>query len=199
VAAAKTQLVKDLSATFKRHMREADEQKRRDLAPLDAKRQAMAQQQRAERGNLKSRHQERWATESRERTARFDTGVKGIWSRLTGKHAELRKQNEREAYLALARDRAEHQGLIDTQMTDRQALQAQIKAVRGRHAALLKELRTDQQKARDLARPEPVKEPARKPTRQTQRPTMDERLQRLREGQKAPKPRGRERDWDRER
>lgn len=199
VAAAKAQLAKDLSATFKRHMREADEQKRRDLAPLDAKRQAMVQQQRQERAHLKGKQQERWAAESRERSARFDTGVKGAWGRLTGKHAELRKQNEREAYLALARDRAQRQGLIDAQMTDRQALQAEIKAVRGRHAALLKELRTDQQKARDLARPEPIKESGREPIRQTQRPTMDERLQRLREGQHTPKSRGRGRDWDRER
>ncbi|MCC7253054.1 relaxase/mobilization nuclease domain-containing protein [Hyphomicrobium sp.] len=193
VAEAKAQLSKDLSATFKRHMREADEQKRRDLAPLDAKRQAMVQQQRQERVHLQGKQQERWADESRERAARFDKGVKGVWSRITGEHAELRKQNEREAYLALARDRAQRQGLIDAQMRDRQALQAEIKSVRNRHAALLKELRTDQQKARELARPEPVREP----TGQTQRPTMDERLQRLREGQKAPKPRGR--DWSRER
>lgn len=193
VAEAKAQLSKDLSATFKRHMREADEQKRRDLAPLDAKRQAMVQQQRQERAHLQEKQQERWAEESRERAARFDKGVKGVWSRITGKHAELRKQNEREAYLALARDRAQRQGLIDAQMRDRQALQAEIKSVRNRHAALLKELRTDQQKVRELARPEPVREPP----QQTQRPTMDERLQRLREGQKAPNSRGR--DWSRER
>lgn len=192
VAAAKAQLAKDLSATFKRHMREAEEQKRRELAPLDAKRQAIVHQQRQERTQLKAKQMERWAEESRARTARFETGVKGLWNRITGKHAEVQKQNEREAYVALARDRAQRQSLIDAQMHDRRALQAEIKSVRDRHAAILKDLRADQQQARQLARPEPAKSPAKEP------PTMEQRLERLRKGVRGAKP-DRNRGFDRER
>lgn len=200
VGRAKAQLAKDLSATFKRHMREAEEQKRRDLAPLEAKRMAMVQQQLQERAHLKAKQQQHWAEESQVRAARFEKGVKGLWSRVSGKHAATQKQNEREAYLALARDRVQRQGLIEEQIRDRQNLQSQIKSVRGRHAALLKELRTDQQKVREIARPEPDKErpaPVNQPPVRSERPSMDERLQRLREGQKPS--RSRSRDWDRER
>jgi len=210
VAEAKSQLAKDLSATFKRHMREAEEQKRRDLAPMETKRQSMIQRQRQERAHLKVRQQERWAEESRARAARFEKGVKGLWSRVSGKHAATQKQNEREAYLALARDRDQRQSLIDAQMTDRQALQSQIKAVRDRHAALLRGLRSDQQQVREMARQsDPVKEPskeirpqekpqARPQPKQYKRPTMEQRLERLRKGERGPQS-GRARDWDRER
>lgn len=197
VAEAKAQLAKDLSATFKRHMREADEQKRRDLAPLEAKRQAMVQQQRQERANLKTRQQTRWAEETRTRAARFDKGVKGLWNRISGKHAEVQKQNEREAYLALARDRDQRQTLIDGQMQDRRALQAEIKALRGRHAAMLKELRTDRQQVREMAQ---EAEAAAVPQEQTRKPrsTMEQRLERMRNGERRPKT-GHSRDFDRER
>lgn len=211
VAQAKSHLARDLSSTFKRHMREAEEQKRRDLAPLEAKRTSMVQQQRQERAHLKIKQQQRWAEESQVRTARFEKGVIGLWSRVTGQHAATQKQNEREAYLAFARDRVQLQSLIEAQLTDRQALQSQIKTVRDRHAALLKELRSDQQQVRQMARPGSARElPAREmpaqeqrasvkssPARTSERPSMDERLQRMRDGNKPARPRGR--DMDRER
>lgn len=190
VAEAKAALAKDLSATFKRHMREAEEQKRRDLSPLEAERRAMVQNQRQERAHLKAKQQERWAEESRQRAARFDKGVRGLWSRVTGKHAEVQRQNEREAYAALSRDRDQRQGLIEAQMRDRQALQVKIRAVRDRHAAMLRELRADRQQVRQMMRPEPEKAPV----RQAGRPTIEERLERLRQGQHTTKPRDRGRD-----
>lgn len=176
VAEAKAQLAKDLSSTFRRHMQEAGERKRRALAPLEIKRQTMAGQHRQERARLKTKQQERSAAEFRERAARFDKGIRGIWSRMTGKHAAIQRQNEREAYAALARDRAQRQGLIDAQMKDRQELQAQIQTVRDRHAAMLKELRQDQRHVRKMAQS-----------------SLGHRLDRAREGRRAHK----QRDWDR--
>lgn len=195
VSKAKAQLAKDLSATFKRHMREAEEQKRRDLAPLDAERRAMVQGQRQERTHLRTRQTERWAGESCARAARFDTGVKGLWGRMTGKHAEISKANEREAYTALARDREQRQTLIDAQMNDRQALQENIRAVRDRHAAMLRELRQDQQQVRQIAR---APEPAKDIVKDTRTPSTEQRLERLRKGERGPQ-RERGRDFDRER
>lgn len=199
VVEAKAQLAKDLSATFKRHMREAEEQKRRELAPLDAKRQAIVQQQRGERTQLRSKQEQRWTEEASVRAARFDRGVKGLWGRLSGKHAELQKENEREAYAALARDRAQRQSLIEAQMKDRQALQSQIKSVRDRHAATLEDLRTDQQQVRQMGR---APEPAKDIVKETRQPSMEQRLERLRKGERGPQPghsRDGGRDFDRER
>jgi hypothetical protein len=197
VEAAKAQLAKDLSATFLRLRREAEEQKRRDLAPLDQQRKAMAQQQKAERARLKSGQQSRWAEESRARVERFDMGIKGLWSRLSGKYAQVQKQNEREAYSALARDRAQRQSLIEAQMHERQALQAQIKSARDRHAALFKELRADQQVARQIAKPEAAPKISKTFALEAHlTPSMDERIARLRNGERSPR---RGRDMDRER
>lgn len=188
VSQAKAQLARDLSATFKRHMREAEEQKRRDLGPLEARRQGMVQAQQQERTQLKAKQKERWQAEIAERQARFRDGARGLWDRLSGKYAEIRKANEREAYAALARDREQRQRLIFSQMNERQALQAEIKAVRERHASLAKELRSDIQGARLLAK----EAQAEKAT------TMEQRLDKLRNGERSPK-RGRDRDMDRER
>lgn len=199
VQAAKAQLAKDLSANFLRLRREADEQKRRDLTPLDKQRATMVQAQRTERARLKVGQERRWAEETRARVDRFDKGLKGLWGRLSGKHAEVQRQNEREAYAALARDRAQRQAVIDAQIRDRQALQAQIKAVRERHATLLKELRADQQAVRQIERPETAPKVS-KTFEQEARPapSMDERIERLRKGEPSPR-RGRGRDMDRER
>ena len=199
VQAAKAQLAKDLSANFLRLRREADDQKRRDLAPLDSQRAAMVQAQRAERTKLKAVQDRRWAEETRARAERFDRGVKGIWSRLSGKHAELQRQNEREAYAALTRDRAQRQAVIDAQMQDRQGLQAQIKAVRDRHATLLKELRADQQTAKHIERAQSAPQVSKAFTQEARpAPSTDERIERLRGGQRSPR-RDRDRDKDRDR
>lgn len=199
VEAAKLQLAKDLSANFLRLRREAEQHKRRDLTPLENQRKTMAQQHKAERAQMKSGQQSRWAEESRTRVERFDTGFKGVWSRFSGKHAQTQQQNEREAYAALARDRAQRQSLIDAQMKDRQALQTQIKAVRNRHAAQFKELRADQQVARQIAKPEAVPNISKTFTQEARpAPSMDERIERLGKGERSPRS-WRDRDLDRER
>ncbi len=197
---AKAQLAKDLSANFMRLRREAEDQKRRDLGPLDQQRASMVQAQRAERAKLKAGQERRWAEETRERTERFDKGLKGLWGRLNGKHAEVQRQNEREAYAALARDRAQRQTVIDAQMQDRRSLQAQIKAVRDRHAALLKELRADQQAAKQIERPAPTAKVSKAFAQEVRpnTPSTEERIERLRKGERSPR-RGRDRDFDRER
>jgi hypothetical protein len=200
VQAAKAQLAKDLSANFLRLRREAEQQKRLDLAPLDQQRTSMVQAHRAERARLKAGQERRWAEETHARADRFEKGLKGLWGRLTGKHAEAQRQNEREAYAALARDRSQRQAVIDAQMRDRQTLQAQIKVVRDRHASLLKELRADQQAAKQIEKIESKGKASKTFTHEAQptQPTMDDRIELLRKGERAPR-RGRDRGMDRER
>ncbi len=197
VSAARAELAKDLSLTFKRHLREADEEKRRDLVPLTTQRQAMAAQQRQERASVHVQQEQRWAAETRARMERFAPGLRGLWSRLTGKHAQVQRQNEREAYEGLIRDREQRQALIDSQMTDRQALQHQIRGVRERHAALLKELRQDQERVQPpVTHPDMAKDFSTRAA--NARPSTEERLHRLRSGH-AQSQTDRPRDFDRER
>lgn len=195
VADARNALATELSVTFKRHLREAHATRRMDLVPLEAQRQRMVQAHRQERVHLKAQQERRWAEETRARVERFDKGVKGLWNRLTGKHAAIQKANEREAYAALARDRAQRQTVIDGQMKDRQALQVQIKDMRDRYAVILKELRQDRQQVKAaLDRPVVTKDFGQQA--KAERPTMDERLDRLRAKETVPR-RRRDRDNDR--
>ena len=159
VEEARQALAQDLKTTFRRHLKEADQLKRRSLAPLEIQRQAMVEAHRRERAALKEKQGIRWSDEARTRSGRFDKGLKGLWSQLTGRHAEIYRQNVKEAHTALMRDRAQRQALIDGQMHDRQSLQEKIKAARDRHAALLKELRNDQTKIADKARSESSRNP----------------------------------------
>jgi hypothetical protein len=190
VTDARAQLAKDLSQTYQRHRKEADHQKKRELAPIEKQRSEMAAAHRLERARLDARQKERWIQESKERAARIPSGMRGLWSRLSGQQALIQKQNEREAYLALQRDRAQRQAIIDAQLAERRTLQAQIKATRDRHAALLRELRSDQQQIKQtLSAPPVMKEfeaqanPAAKPSatrREDKSPSPTERLDRLR-------------------
>ncbi|MBA4130063.1 MAG: relaxase [Hyphomicrobium sp.] len=203
IADARTQLAKDLSQAYQRQRKEADALKRHQLAPLEQKRLEMATAHRLERARLDTRQRDRWTLESKERAARIPGGMRGLWSRLSGQQAQIQKQNEREAYEALQRDRAQRQAIIDAQIAERQRLQAQIKAVRDRHAALLRELRADQKQVqRTLESPSVKREfEAKANPRADVRPSTQQLLDRLREGNgsEPSPPRDRGKDRDRER
>jgi len=85
------------------------------------------QRQRDEREGLSQAHELRWNAEVTARAQRLSKGFRGIWDRLTGKYAELKNQNEREALLALRRDRDEKDALIFRQIEERGALQRRIR------------------------------------------------------------------------
>ena len=66
-----------------------------------------------------------------------------MWDRVTGKHAQVRRQNEREAAKADARDRAEKDKLIFGQLDERRALHRDVKEARQRHSEHVAELHGD--------------------------------------------------------
>jgi hypothetical protein len=202
VAQAREQLAKDLSQTWQRFRKEAELQKQRDLAPLEIKRKEIAQAHNQERMRLDMGQQQRWQEETKARAALMPSGVRGLWNRLTGQQALIQQQNEREAYLSLARDRAQRQALIDAQLSDREKLQDQIKTERDRHAALLRELRTDQAQIKQTLSASPVVKEfgvqanaqakvapnSAEKARPDPAPTMQKRLDRLREPKPTERP-----------
>lgn len=95
---------------------------------LEQKRKLVALQ-RHERQVLRELQLVRWMQEQRERLERFRTGLKGLWDRLTGRHANIAERNTNEVLRASERDDQERQALIDRQLEDRRALQRQIKAL----------------------------------------------------------------------
>ncbi len=67
------------------------------------------------------------------RASRVRKGFKGLWDKLTFKYWSIRKANEKEAWQCHVRDREERQELIEIQLDQRQALQAQFDSMRKRH------------------------------------------------------------------
>lgn len=81
----------------------------------------------------------------------------GLWDRLTGKRAQLEKQNELELLWALQRDRNQRQMVVDAQLCERAALQSEIRAQRTKHAQKLRSLHFDAANYRLMRRGEEAK------------------------------------------
>ena len=132
---------------------EASQAKRRDMAPLEAKRFTMRNAQRGERQKLDENQRLRGMAEAKVRNARLRSGVMGIWDRLTGHRRETVRLNESEAQQAAVRDRGERHGLVVDQLNTRRALQRDIIAVRGRYTDQVTELHRDLKAQRHHAGP----------------------------------------------
>ncbi|MES9861443.1 MAG: relaxase/mobilization nuclease domain-containing protein [Candidatus Thiodiazotropha sp. LLP2] len=62
----------------------------------------------------------RRSKEQEDRQSRFSKGLLGLWNRVTGRHTEIKQQNEMEAYQCTVRDHKEKDKLIYRQITERQ-------------------------------------------------------------------------------
>lgn len=107
--------------------------KQEELKPLTDARDQMVTAQRAERDLLSRRQEERTRAEAAQRAAKFRRGLGVVMDVLTGRLFQTRRENEREAYQGLLRDRAQREALYAEQMKEREALQRRIEATRTRH------------------------------------------------------------------
>ena len=103
----------------------------------------MAEQHRSERRKLDEGQEKRWAIETQARAARMSRGFRGLWDRVTGRHAETKRQNEREAWQAWQRDQAQREDLIAAQLEERQRLQARMIEVHKAHTQERAQLEAD--------------------------------------------------------
>ena len=130
-----------MSEKLKKHVREIEAFQKTQSASMAFRKAQLIQRQRGERSDLKELHEKRWTKETQERAARLSEGFRGIWDRMTGKYAEIRRQNELEALNGLRRDRAETDSLIFADLEERSLFhrqrndmrRAQAKAVEGLH------------------------------------------------------------------
>lgn len=112
----------------------------------------------------------RQAEEARVRYDRFSRGLlRGIWDRITGRHAAIKRQNEEEFLASMQRDAAERQLLIDRQLEERRSLHRQIREHQMRLERELDALQTKPNLGHDrsqvIMQPDGVF-PARRPRRQ---------------------------------
>ncbi|MGQ3284184.1 relaxase/mobilization nuclease domain-containing protein [Bosea sp. (in: a-proteobacteria)] len=112
----------------------------------------------------------RQVEEARARYAQFSKSwLKGIWDRITGRHAAIRRENEAELARALERDRLERQALIERQLHDRRSLQLQIRHHQDRLERELQQLQ------------EPASKPTLKPELQQHLAAKPQRTRRRRD------------------
>lgn len=152
VEQARAQTAQDMRTNFQRHVKQAksDFQQKADTA--ETRRLKMVEQQRAERQKQQAGQQGRWNEEVRQRSQRLNSGLKGVWQRITGQHKRIQQQNERDAYESLKRDQARRERLISAQMKDRRELQIEVKATRERQYETLSNIRQDQQSYKSMQR-----------------------------------------------
>lgn len=218
---AKVQIARDMRGAFARHAHEAKTQHAEEMRRFEEQRQHVTAHHRAERENLKKGQQERFEREARERSARLNSGLKGLWQRVSGQRGKIEKQNEREAYEAVLRDRAQTDALILQQLQDRRKLQQEIKGTHDRHNEQTQDIKTDQSRYREMQRdptaalrpPEQKSKPssldtdmhrkaglaktdfqrATEPVQAPERPSNEDRLARLRNRDRDPKQQTRQR------
>lgn len=149
---ARVQTAQDMHTNFQRHAEQTKSDFQQNADAIETRRLKMVQQQQVERQKQQAGQQKRWNEEVRQRSQRLNSGLKGVWQRITGQHKRIQQQNEQEAYAALKRDQAQRESLIRAQMQDRRKLQIEIKATRERQFDAINDIRQDQQRYRSMQR-----------------------------------------------
>lgn len=139
----KQRIASEMSPVLRKHIDEARAGWRDLSATLAFKKTAMRDLQRVERRTLIKQQTRRAETEAKQRAAKLPKGLKGLWSRVTGKLSKLKLANEHDAKRCAHRDNLERQDMVFRQLGERRKLQAQIKTHRSHQATLLWGLRED--------------------------------------------------------
>lgn len=123
---AKTQIAKDMGEQLSKLREQQGNAVKSRIGTIEKARADLTTQHEFDRQLLSERHEARWTEETTIRQSRYRKGVLGIWDRITGKHKNIRKQNELEASSSLLRDRQEKDNLIFEQLQERQHLQKRL-------------------------------------------------------------------------
>nr|WP_281719909.1 relaxase/mobilization nuclease domain-containing protein [Nitrosomonas nitrosa] len=143
VAQAKAQMAQELVPALQK-LKEAEDAKAREQhAAFEQRRMALIAKQRAERESLLKAQETRRIQETKWRQERYRTGLKGLWDRLRGEHGRIRKENERDAYGAMLRDRREKDAFIFRHLAARRQLEALRQQERKQSIEARRELKRD--------------------------------------------------------
>jgi len=115
---------------FNSYMANLQKQKKERLAPLLSKRRELMNKQRVDRERLLKNQKVRAERELALRQARFRTGFKGLWDRVSGAHGKLKAQIEAEYQASLKRDRHERDQLRWQQLKARNQIVSRIQTLR---------------------------------------------------------------------
>ena len=130
VSETKDSIADFMTPQVKKYLHDAKFKAFKEMQPLTIQRETMTEAHKVERKRFNQQQQERWNVETNARAQRISKGFKGLWDKLTGKHAQIRKQNEMETFFKHERDKKQAHDLRTAQMNERRTLQAQIQQQR---------------------------------------------------------------------
>lgn len=121
---------------------------------FEARRVALVERQKLERAALIKQQHEHWLSASRERQARFSSGLSGVWDRFRGEHKRIREQNEREAYEQARANQAARDDLAWRNLKERQRIDVWKSRYQDRARKIQRELKTNHSHSGPLLSPE---------------------------------------------
>lgn len=154
VEEARQQIALDMRRAFTRHAGEVRSSHNQPYYDLLIKQKRMIQQHKQEREKLYQAQQIRWGKETRLRSDRLNSGLRGLWQRVTRRYSTIQKLNELEAIAAVKRDRKQVDCLIAEQMRERRKLHLETKAEQKHHISIIKDI--DQNHSASIAPRDPV-------------------------------------------
>jgi hypothetical protein len=140
---AKQQLSKGLDKEARAKIDQSRQRFAKHQTTLKAFGAEMTHLHRDERAKLAGAHSSQWLKATQERQARLPRGVRGLWSWITGKSAEIKKDNLAEASEQRATQEREREEQIRRQAHERHILQEKIKELRHAQAQELIRLRRE--------------------------------------------------------
>lgn len=123
VETVKANLDKKLVQRIHQFTEEINQNHQRRFSPFLAQKEKMVKRHQESRTLLAEKQGKRQQQANKHRQARLKKGIRSIWDRLTGKHGQVQKQNEIEAYQCYLRDQTEKDTLIFCQLKERSTLQ----------------------------------------------------------------------------
>jgi len=122
VTQTRSRIAKDMQGqlqSLKAHQTKAIDTRQQEIDDLHT---SLVTRQKLERAKQRAVQEQRWKEETRQRQAKFRTGIRGLVDRVTGRYAELKKQNERDTYLAQQRDQRQRDETVFKHIEQRQSL-----------------------------------------------------------------------------
>ena len=146
----KAEIANGMETALARWRKELAEKARARRAREEAGRRALIEQQRRERAKLKARIDARSRAEALARQARFRKGLGGVWDRLRGAHARIRRENDQAAWEAHLREQRATDHLIFRHLDARQDLARQQRQDRTPLRGEIRDLAQDRQQFQEM-------------------------------------------------
>jgi hypothetical protein len=123
-----------VTSQLKSYIAQTKAKHRDDAQPLIDEKAAMTVQHRHERQAVKDGQAKRWTAEIKVRQQRLNSGLRGLFDKLTGKNSKAQRRNETEAVQCARRDQAQRDDLVMAQMRERQMLQIKFTKLKEKQA-----------------------------------------------------------------